>query len=183
MPLKFSFLLFLLLPLLLPSAAAQVKLSRDFNNILQKGHLQFFSPIENTFKSIRVRKNRLRSYDMAMRSKNKKLEIRYAISPYQGQDLEVPPHLNCVSVASSVATNNQDALITVHRIDSSFLAEEYNADWGATVFFRPKKEFSKRKHCKMLVLYATQKASVYIFYLFDEPDEQSDYPSLLRFKD
>ena len=166
-----SLSLFLATPL-----GAQVKLKKDFLATLEAAQLQYFSPLEDSFKAIRVRKNRILNYDMAIRSKKKNLEIRYAI---QLPSALTFPHMNSLSLATSVASNEENTLVAVHDISQKDLKTFYNADWGATFYFKPKEGFSSKQHCKMLALHAEDKASVYVFYLFDKTDvelEQQSYP-------
>lgn len=163
------------------TSSAQVQLPPAFTQALQQGQVEFFSPVEKNFKSLRVRPNSLWPYDMAMRSRKHKLEMRYRVIPNLGLPSKIP-HINCLSMASSLATNDQDQQIAVHKITPQQLSEEYNAEWGATVFFCPKKTFSKRRYCKMLALYATNKATIYVFYLFDNPDAIVEQPALIRFE-
>jgi len=154
-----------------PSLDAQVKLKKDFLTTLEAARLQYFGPLEDSFKAIRVRRNQVLDYDMAIRSKKKNLEIRYAI---QLPKTLTYPHMNSLSLATSVASNEEDTAVAVHDISKEDLKTFYNADWGATFYFKPKTGFSSRKYCKMLALHAEDKASVYVFYLFDKINEELD---------
>ena len=141
----------------------------DFKNELQMAQLNFYEPLENSFKSVPIDENELIAYDFAIKSKDKKVEIRYAILPASEQAENFVPTVNFAAKATSLATNEEeDALMVFHLMDANDLQEQYNADWGASVFFRPKAAFSNKKHCRMLALYAEGKANVFVFYLFND---------------
>lgn len=151
---------------------AQVRLAPDFVDLLDQVGLQYFSPVEDSFKSFSPGKNKVLTSNMAIKSKKKDLEIRYAIR--HTKKIEYP-HINSFNMASHVASNEEDTNVAVHQIPEKDLKEIYNADWGAIFYFKPKKSFSPKQFCKMLVLYGENKASVYAFYLFDKIDDDLEH--------
>ena len=68
---------------------------------------------------------------------------------------------------------DEEARMVLHEMSKEDL-ESYQADWGAIVFFQPKRIFSDEDHCKMLALYREGKGIVYIFYLFNKASEEVD---------
>ena len=87
---------------------------------------------------------------------------------------EMLEHLfQSISISSTVATNDEDALMALHEMSNQDL-KKYNADWGASFFFQPKKMFSSKKHGKMIALFKEDRGMVIIFYLFNEPSEEVD---------
>ena len=110
--------------------------------------------------------------DFAIKIRRGDLEIRYLIRPDNTNNpVNAFPHVRAISTLSTVATNNQEALIALHRMDSIILQDQFGADWGAIGYFQPKRSFSKKQHGKMLSLYAEGKAQIFIFFLFDQPSE------------
>ena len=166
-----------LLILLLFSNAllAQMELPDSFIDELAKSSLEINIPLENRYKDIKIKENNFRTYDLALWSKKEKLEIRYAIDSFETDTiLNQIPHVECMKVISNVATNSDEAAISVHSMSNKELLEEFNADWGAVAYFQPKPEFGEYKHCKMLALFKEGKASAYVFFLFDEASEALD---------
>ncbi|MEM8906921.1 MAG: hypothetical protein AAGD05_03665 [Bacteroidota bacterium] len=160
--------LLLLLFLLPQSHFAQIERSTAFEQQLQQAQLDFFEPSENSFKQLPIRKNTVQTYDFAIQSKREKVEIRYVILPAQDQVLDDFPPVNFTAKASSVASNEEEEFMVFHAMDEATLKNTFNADWGASAFFRPKIGFSNKRHCKMVGLYSKGKANIYIFYLFND---------------
>ena len=155
---------------------AQNHETKNFQQILAQASLQYNAPLENSYKVIPIESNNIHNYTYAIKSKSKDLEIRYSIKKFQQTDLHTNhiPHLKCLALANTIADNTQDFAIAVHDISAKNLSK-YNADWGAIVYFRPKTQFSTKIHCKMLALFAEDKADVYIFYLFNEASKELDH--------
>ena len=156
-----------------------------FTDLLDRSGLEFLAPLDAGYKDVTVIKNFLQDYNFAIRSRKEKLEIRYLIEPWQENDPSFQaPHVRCVSKLMNLATNNQEVVMTGLDIDTSQLAEEFNADWGKVFFFQPKPHFSKNQHIKMLALFKEGKGMAYVFFLFDEPSRDLDNRIIaLRFKE
>ena len=163
----------LLLCFALTSVKAQLEFPASFIQLLEEAQLTINQPIENQFKEKSVRDNDLCSYQYSMRKKKGDLEIRYNVQPSAAQDsnINAVPHITALSLVSSLATNDDDSIISYHQVSKKDLETKYRANWGLVAFFKPKEEFSSKAHCKMLTLYAEDKAIVTIFYLFDEITE------------
>ncbi|MFK8101064.1 MAG: hypothetical protein AB8G15_01015 [Saprospiraceae bacterium] len=165
-------------------SSAQSLALTQFQAVLQAAQLDYVAPLENAYRPIAVEPNEFHSYEYAIQSKSRDIEIRYSIKTFA--TIAAPknelPHLKCLAIANTLADNKVDQAIAVHGIPKRELMEKYNADWGAIVYFQPKIQFSDKTHCKMLTLFADGKADVYIFFLFDEPsDELKHQMYTLRF--
>lgn len=152
---------------------AQVKVSKKFTQKLKEMELEFLEPLEQSYKKTRIQKNIILDYDFAIKARKTDMEIRFALFP-EKENANTFPHINVMSLASSVATNeDEEARMVLHEMSKTDL-KSYNADWGAVVFFQPKRIFTDKDHCKMLALYQEGKGLAYVFYLFDEATEEVD---------
>ncbi len=177
-------LLVLIFGISLQCSAAQSLDFARFQAILQAAQLDYVAPLENAYRPVAVAPNEFHTYEYAIQSTSRDIEIRYSIKQFT--EVAAPanevPHLTCLAIANTLADNTIDQAIAVHGIPKKELIEKYNADWGAIVYFQPKTQFSDKTHCKMLTLFADGKAAVYIFFLFDEPsDELKHQMYTLRF--
>jgi hypothetical protein len=134
-------------------------------------------PLEARYKTIRLRKNRFLECDYGIRSRKEKLEIRYAIEPIEaGSRASLIPHVKAFSMATHLATNSEESVISKLSISPESLTEDFNADFGEVYVFKPKSAFSEKLYCQMLVLYKEGKGLVYVFFLFDDPNNTAlDY--------
>lgn len=155
---------------------AQLRLSPDFVRLLETSGLDFFQPLDGRYTSQAYLKNDLLSADFIIRSRREKLEIRYNVFPDDPySDSDDLPHIRAVQMATHLASNDDDSIITALALEDHDLGEErFNADWGKLFYFRPKSGFSIREHCQMLVLYKAGRGTVFVFYLFDEAGEALD---------
>ena len=164
---------------------AQLEIPSSFADLLDHTDMLFNQPVENQYKAQKVRDNELCEYQYAMKKKKGDLEIRYSIKP-SAQQLEAIqniPHIPTINLITTLASNDEDSVISYHVISQQSLSEDYKADWGLVAFFRPKEMFSDKKHCKMITLFAEGKATAHIFYLFDEVTEALEHQKFnLTFK-
>ncbi len=164
-------------------ANAQAALPISFIHSLEAAQIDYFEPVERQFRRLRNTRNPFFTYDHALRKRKSKLEIRYAIIPSGQSPLSDLPHLKCLTTATHLATNEANSSLAVHSIPADQLQEQYQADWGGIVYFKPKTAFSTRQHCKLIALYAEDKGMALIFFLFDDPSEEleNDWANL-RFR-
>ena len=152
---------------------AQVKMSKSFTQKLAQMDLEFLTPLENTYKKIKASESIIVDFDFEIKAKKADLRIGFALFP-EGKNAVTFPHIKVSNMALSAATNDDvEARLVLHEMSKEDLAN-YQADWGAVVFFQPKRVFSDKDHCKMLALYREGKGLVYVFYLFDEASEEVD---------
>ena len=151
----------------------QVKMSKFFNQKLAKMDLVFLAPLENSYKKIRASESIIVDFDFEIKAKKADMKIGFVLFP-EGNNALTFPHIKVSNMALSAATNqDDDARLVMHEMSKEDL-ESYQADWGAVVFFQPKRIFSDKDHCKMLALYREGKGLVYVFYLFNEASEEVD---------
>ncbi len=181
----YSFSTFALLLVCFVSGFGQIELPKHFEENLQEAKLEFYMPLENSFRNLTIRENNIHAYDLAIKSKEENVEIRYVILPVGHSIGDELANIKFVSKASSIASNEAESSTMVfHPMETSEAKNTFNADWGASVFFQPKLQFSHREHCKMVALHAEGKANVYIFYLFDDVSiDLNALPHLIRFAD
>ena len=151
----------------------QVKMSKSFQLKSTQMDLEFLAPLENSYKKIKASESIIVDFDFEIKAKKGDLKIGFALFP-EGKNALTFPHIKVSNMAFSAATNqDQEARLVLHEMSKEDL-ESYHADWGAIVFFQPKKIFSDKDHCKMLALYREGKGLAYVFYLFDEASEEID---------
>lgn len=151
----------------------------EFQTQLETYGLQLSVPVENQYKAIK-NKSQLRTCDYAVSKRNGDLEIRFIIIP---SDSIFFPHMNAMSLITTLATNEQETVISLLSVGANNLDESYKADWGLQAYFTPKSSFSEKQHCKLLALYKEEKAMAYLLYLFDEPTEELEQQRyILQFK-
>lgn len=181
---KFNSLLSFILIFLYQSTSAQIDYSTSFQQKLEDANLQFIEPIEGKYKDIPVFINEYCNFDLAIKSKKEKIEIRYAIKTDTNSNGFDVPHIRIMQLLSNVATNNQKPVVAIHRVPDSEIRQDYNADWAAIAYFTPKLKFAYKDHCKLLALHKEGVATVFVFFLFDKPtDELDKMSSSIRFRD
>lgn len=173
----YSFLIVILFSTLPVFLYAQIKFSPKLNKELTITGLEIIQPLEARYKTIRLPQNRFLKCDYGIWSRQEKLEIRYAIEPEQpGARANLIPHVKAFSMATHLATNDDDAVISKLSLPTESLANDFNADFGEVYIFKPKRNFSEKLNCQMLVLYKEGKGMVYVFFLFDDPNNSAlDY--------
>lgn len=167
-------LFFCLLSLLFSNTTfTQIKLTKSFTTKLVEMDLEFLSPLENSYKRIRASQSIIVDFDFEIKSRKADMRIGFALFP-EGKNAMTFPHIQVSNMALSAATNeDEEARMVLHEMSKEDL-ESYQADWGAIVFFQPKRIFSDKDHCKMLALYREGKGLVYVFYLFNNASEEID---------
>jgi len=153
---------------------AQLEYTPQFTTLLDNAELIISQPLENQYKKKAIKKNDLFDYHYAIKKKKGDLEIRYAIEPWSTKSdaINSVPHVTTINLATTLASNDDDSVISYHILSDTNLKEHYNADWGLVAYFKPKQNFSDKRHCKMLTLFSEGKGKVNIFYLFDEVTEE-----------
>lgn len=149
--------------------AQKISYPTHFKTLLTQVGIDVFEPTEAKYRDFTPHKNSLEKYDFRMVSRKEKLEIRYSIKPYLEHDfMSQNPHLLTMRAVSSIATNEQDYVITALEMSPLELQNNFNADWGMTYFFTPKKDFANTPYCRMVALYKEGKGTAFVFYLFDD---------------
>lgn len=164
--------------------AQKIDISDPFALKLELMQLDFLQPLDSDYKDVMVVRNDLQKYDFAIRSKKEKLELRYIIElAPPNNPMYAVPSVQFSRMLTHLATNDEEALITVHSLSTADL-EIFNADWGKVAYFQPKIGFSDKPNCKLLSLYREGKGMVHVLFLFDKPSEAVDNRFYtLRFRD
>lgn len=141
-----------------------------FNQLLSRAGIEFFEPLDAGYRDIELPENEYLNCQFAIRSGREDLQIRYFVLPWDEADpASVNPHLATFRALTTIASNADDAVISAIRPEPEVLLRDFNADWGMTYFFTPKPGFSDQPACKMLALCKEGRATVFVFFLFDEP--------------
>lgn len=177
---KLRSLFSIILPLFFfsPSCSyAQLNLPLEFASELYRLKIDLIEPLEASYKPVRIAKNDYLNCSYVIWSKKEQLEIRYAIAPYnENKTTDLFPDLKSFTMASNLATNDESAVITKLSVEKDRLQNDFRADWGTIFHFRPKPAFSDKEHCQMLALYKDEQAYAYVFFLFDDPNNEAlDY--------
>ncbi len=155
----------------------QIELSPSFQILLQEADLDFIYPLEGKYKERRVSSvsAKYENYDYAIFSRKEKIEIRYAIRPFDQKDLSsVAPHVASMRIVTHLATNDINEIISGLSLDPEVVKKDFNADWGKVFIFQPKSRFAFYKQCKLLALHREGKGTAFIYFLFDEPSKELD---------
>lgn len=149
-------------------AAQKNEFSPEFTALRVQMDVDIFQPTESDYRTVRVLKNPYQKYQAALRSRKENLEMRYHLEPVSDSaPFSQMPHVQVARTVTSAAVNDEEAVIAFHEISSTDL-EMFNADWGQTVLFRPKSDFSGYAFCKMVTLHKEGRGTVSVFYLFDD---------------
>lgn len=160
--------MFFLLPQWLLSQADL--LPDPFSQLLERAGLDVFQPVDAGYRQFEPLENEYLNCHYAIRSQREGLQIRYFVLPWNEADpFAVNPHVAAMRALTSIASNDDEAIISAIPAEASALQDKFNADWGMTWFFHPKPGFSNQPTCKMLALCKEGQATVFVFYLFDNP--------------
>ena len=154
-----------------------------FYNLLEKVEAEYFEPVDAGYRDYEPHKNKYLNSHFAIRSNKEKMDIRYFIIPWNDDNPNASnPNIRTFTTLTNVATNSDDAIISAIQPTKESLLKEFNADWGMTYFFQPKDIFSDREHCRMIALCKEGKGTVFIFYLFDDVNNEALDTRYLAFR-
>lgn len=167
------------------TSAAQIDLTEDFTTLTTEMGVDFMAPLDAGYKDIRTYANPHQAYELAIRSRREKLEIRYHLEPeIDDQPMTRIPHVRCLQMIANVASNEDDTRVSALSLPDSVSLEMLNADWAKVFFFTPKKSFSSRLTCQMLAMYKEGRGMVFAYFLFNKPPIELDSRLLtVRFED
>ncbi|MGJ7031663.1 hypothetical protein [Niabella hirudinis] len=162
--------------------------NNKFEDALRKGNLEFKMP--DNFDTVPAIANPDMNYELALKSKTKDLEIRYAIRPLKDRidDFEkrakdssvktfAGSHPNKMYQATLMAvmmntSGNRQQIPGFKSFSPEAVKQEFNAGWGATTAFPLKSVFGKGySSCMLVTLHQDNQADVYIFYLFNNRED------------
>lgn len=162
--------------------------NKKFEDGLSKGGLHFKMP--DNFDTIATVSNPDMNYELALKSKTKDLEIRYAIRPLKerieqfekrakdtSMKMSGGSHPNKMFQASFMVvimntSGTHQQLPGYKSFPPEAVKKEFNADWGATTVYPLKSVFGKGySNCMQVTLHRDNQADVYIFYLFNNKED------------
>jgi hypothetical protein len=171
----------------LPGFAQPLEVAPSFAEKLEAMDATLSLPLDAGYESVLPVDNPFQNYDFAINSEIEDMEIRYFVLPYNEQDtVTMSPDVLCLRTSTAVATNDEDSFVSMLPIMRRELVETFGADWGLVYFFRPKTEFAAYQHCRMLMLYKDQVGSMFVFFLFNDPNNEAvdlRYPAVQFVKD
>lgn len=162
---------------------AQLPLTPAVQVLLDSLDVRVNHPFDADFKLLKNPDNDYLADHLAVRSKAEKLEIRLHLRPETEDDLYYQrPHLRAGLLVMNLASNDEDAVTTVHSFDEEEFAV-LNADWARMYTFRPKTSYSPRATAQLIAMYKVGRGLVYTVLLFDDaPDTLEGRQLLLRFR-
>jgi hypothetical protein len=141
-----------------------------FSRLLDANSLRYAIP--PGFTSTPVITNRDVEYDCAVRSKTKKLEIRYRIWPLKQSDQAANSDINSIhqamllTMALNISNGQQGP---TQAYPSNSVREEFGADAGSTTMISCNSDFGKGfQKCLISVIHKDNVADAYVFFLFDD---------------
>ena len=159
-----------------PLYAQPEKFSSSFQEKLDALQLDVFLPLDSDYRTYPLASDAFQEYDYHIQSRKERMEIQFLAIPYQENKPGTHyPHIMASRTATHMATNAEDAPITLLSLGTKEL-EEFNADWGVIYFFTPKSQVSGRNHGELVALHKEDRGTAMIFFFFDDPDNPAiDY--------
>ncbi|MFZ5442784.1 MAG: hypothetical protein ACOZQL_22440 [Myxococcota bacterium] len=158
-------------------AAAPPKAAADK---LSKLHLAWNAP--TSLKEAPVSKNEAMEYDVALRSPDKKFEVRVSLRPAVPpskpapgtKEVRVPDENVFPALVQATLLNLSagGAAPNLKPFSPKTLTKEFAAEQGFTAYVDPKAEgWNAYAHCMMYALRRAGRGEVYVFFLFDDFEE------------
>jgi hypothetical protein len=172
------FFFFVAMGLLVNGLQAQrIDYPPGFARLLEQCDLVWFEPLDAGYRDTYQNSDNPVMCDLALRSPKEKLEIRLKIIPWLNRDVKTQaPNVIAWRALTDVAVNDDDNLISGIQLSQEEARERFGADMALMYFFKPKPIFSNYPFCRMLALAKADKATVLVFYFFeDENNPALDY--------
>lgn len=148
---------------------AQLPLTPEVQVLLDSLDLRVNHPFDANFKLLKNPDNDYLDDQLTVRSKAEKLEIRLHLRPETEDDVYYQrPHMRVGLLVMNLASNDEDAVTTVHSFDEEERAV-LNADWARMYTFRPKTSYSPRATAQLVAIYKVGRGLAYNVLLFDNP--------------
>jgi hypothetical protein len=161
-------------------AHAELALPKPFIKALTEGGLLFNKEAFGAFKILPIVPNPHMNYQLAVRSKDFPLEIRYAVWQYDPSKVgDQAPEAIDRGVFTTVLMNIAEwsgrgpMILNTNVFDQKAVQTEFNADWGETGVVVAKKDFGGNFDRCMVVCITKQRTQAFIFYLFNRVDTES----------
>lgn len=174
-----STILFFFLLCTRATSQENILFTKKFEKLVNRYELEFYHPVEKWLKPSPFVLDDFLAYDLVLHS-NDKFEVRIIV---QGADKHniIHPHINIVSIISSISSNDDLDLIKVSKMSEDYSKLEYHADDVLFADFVPKESFSHYKKGRLLCLHRADLALVFYLILYEnELDPFFNLP--IRFK-
>ncbi len=153
----------------------QLEFSEWEQSLVDSLGMEFHLPVDGGYKQRPIPKSES-EYQILLRSKQEKMEIRYRLEPeLEGAPTADKPQLMASRLALHLCKNSPDAFITGHGFDDFDSRMDFGADWAKLFTFPPKTSFGNYEYCRMLALYKAGRGMIYVFFLFDDPPDLLEY--------
>lgn len=162
----------------------------NFTALLDRAQLTFTPP--EGMVEVPIVKNGQMNYEYALKSKDKAFEIRYTIRPLDSMlmryaeqeknkkpgDVNLSPNtLHTTAFMATIMNISGGKLPQIKEFDAGAVKNEFSADWGATTFCQPVREFAgEYKYCMAITIHKDNVADAYCFFL---SGNQENYQTLL----
>ena len=147
-----------------------------FEALLDEGGLSWDKP--SGFEEVALRENSLLPYEMAIRSADGEMEIRYAIRPLQRIEIDYndphgaapdPNHIFPLMFQALTGKLSAGGRSPSREYRQEEVKEKFNADWAAVVVFDVEPEFTRDfSSGLMLAMHRNRMADAYVVYLFND---------------
>ena len=160
------------------------ELPKPFSELLDRAKMTFGKT--NELVETKPIENRQMNYEYALITRSKDFEVRYAIRPLdnlieeynksernkQPGDINIHPNKLYVALFQTTVLNISNGQLPEPTIfDKEAVKEEFNADWGATVFVEVGKEFGQNyKYCLVVAIHKDNVGDAYCFYLSEKKE-------------
>lgn len=147
-------------------------LPAKFQELLTQNNMQFTVPAD--FAPTAIIENDNVQYDFAIRSRSKKMEIRYLIVPInKNQSNKNAAYEQTLVIMAAVISNGTS--IQPNHYPPRSAQKEFGADAGCTGMVSVNATFGKGyKTCLLSVIHKNDVADGYVFYLFDDKEDLID---------
>ena len=151
----------------------------DFTQVLQRAQMVFEMPKD--FSETKVIENEDLSYVYAVKSPDKKMEVRYMIWPLDSQiakykrplkegETRIDPNTIYAKLTfmhmANISSEPMDQIQDILPFDSEIVKGEFGADWGGTASVILRKSFGgKYEWCSVIALHKDKVADAWCFFL------------------
>lgn len=162
-----------------------ISLPSEFAEALKRAQMSFEMP--EGYTATKVIENEDVGYAFAVKSPDKKLEVRYAVWPLDSMiarynlprkegETMIDPNTICQTETlmnmANISVTPLDRLQNIVAFDSDAVRNEFNADWGGTATVELRKSFGqKNKWCSVVALHKDKIADAWLFFLARNKDE------------
>lgn len=157
--------------------AQRIDYPPGYARLLEQCDLVWYEPLDAGYRDVYQNSDNLLMCDLALRSPKENLEIRLKIIPWLNREVTThAPNVIAWRALTDVAVNDDNNLISGIQLSKEEARDRFGADMALMYFFTPKPIFSNYPYCRMLALAKEGKATVLVFYFFeDDSNPALDY--------